>query len=134
MRRQHNGKNNGNISIADGILGRLGWSHTSIAKGVNALVEHRLIVKTRQGGIDYMSKTPTLYGFTDLPVVPNTEKGIAAAQPDWSFRQFVAEPKVKHTRKKRSQGSCDEPIGTRGEPVHVHAVNGWPLIGTRGEP
>ncbi len=36
-----------------------------------------------------MSKIPSLYAFTDIPVVPNPAKGIRFAQASWAYREFV---------------------------------------------
>ena len=114
LRRQHNGKNNGDIAAADGILGKLGWSHSTIRKGLDKLIEHGLITKTRQGGIASMSKIPTLYAFTDSPTIDNPSKGIKGAQGSWAFRDFVPEPKKKRARK-RDEGSSHAP---KGLPLH----------------
>lgn len=36
-----------------------------------------------------MSKIPSLYAFTDIPVVPNPAKGIRFAQASWAYQDFV---------------------------------------------
>lgn len=88
LRRQHNGYNNGDICAADGLLVPYGWAHSTIHKGLKYLIGHGLIEKTRQGGIASMSRTPTLYAFTDIPVVANPSKGVNGAMASWAYKQF----------------------------------------------
>lgn len=89
LRRQHNGGNNGDICAADGVLRQYGWAHSTIHKFLKELVAHLLIKQTRQGGIACMSKIPSLYGFTDIPIVPNPVKGIKGAMPDLAYLRFI---------------------------------------------
>jgi len=121
LRRQFNGYNNGDICAADAVLKPYGWSHTSIAKGIKILMEHQLIVKTRQGGIASMSRIPSLYGFTDQPIMANPGKGIKGAQPSIEYRSFKAKPKPTRVRKK-SEGTSRERHGTPSEPLKVHPM------------
>ncbi len=100
LRRQNNGNNNGDICAALGVLGQYDWASSSIHKGLKALIKHGLIVKTRQGGIGAMSRTPTLYGFTDIPIVANPAKGISGAMPSLAYREFQPVERVRRQRKK----------------------------------
>lgn len=113
MRRQYNGRNNGDICAADGNLGQYGWAHSSIHKGLKILVAHGLIEKSRQGGIGSMSRTPTLYAFTDGPIVANPAKGIRFAQASWAFRNFIpqtADPSGKNKAKVHSVNSSVQAV------------------------
>ena len=121
LRRQFNGRNNGDICAADEVLRPYGWSHSSIAKALKLLMEHGLIVKTRQGGIGAMSRTPCLYGFTDLPIMANPAKGVAGAMPSLAYREFKPAPKPKRVRKK-VEGSRGEREGAYDGPLNVHGV------------
>lgn len=100
LRRQHNGRNNGDICAADGILRRYGWAHSTIHKGLKHLLKHGLIEQTRKGGIASMSQIPSLYAFTDLPVAPNLAKGIRFAQASWAYRDFVPDKSTLKTEAK----------------------------------
>ena len=116
LRRQHNGRNNGDICAADGNLEQYGWSHSTIAKYLKQIVEHGLMIKTRQGGIGALSRTPTLYGFTDAPIVANPAKGIAGSMPSLAYRNFEPlPPKPKRVREKKSK--------VHAVPMKVHAVH-----------
>ncbi len=102
LRRQYNGRNNGDISIADEVLKRYGWAHSSVHKGVRELVRHGLIVRTRKGGITAPTAVkPSLYAFCDLPVMANPAKGIAGAMPSLAYRDFKPMPKKIRSRKLR---------------------------------
>jgi hypothetical protein len=125
LRRQFNGKNNGDICAADSVLSPYGWAHSSIAKNLLLLVKHGLIVKTRKGGIGAMSRTPTLYGFTDLPIMANPSKGISGELPSLAYRDFKPEAKVepKSPRTKKQIGSPHgDYYGTPDGPLKVHHV------------
>lgn len=101
LRRQFNGYNNGDICAADTILESYGWSHSTIAKHLKQIVDHGLMVKTRQGGIGAMSKYPTLYAFTDRETMPIPAKGIKAAMASHAYCEYQSTPKPKRVRKKR---------------------------------
>lgn len=118
------GTTTANIGAADSVLARYGWSHTSIHKGLQAIIRHGLMVKTRQGGIASMSRTCSLYAFTDEPIMANPGKGIAGAAPTNDYRDFKGKPARK--RKRKAEGSQHEREGTRDASMKVHGVNGWP--------
>lgn len=101
LRRQYNGRNNGDICAADGILGPYGWSHSTIHKLLKELQLHCLIRKTRQGGIASMSKMPTLYGFSDIPTMANPAKDIHGAMADLTYLSFMPEVKNSGTAQKK---------------------------------
>ena len=91
LRRQFNGRNNGDICAADCLLKPYGWSHSSIHRGLKELIANGLIEKTRQGGIGAMSRTSTLYAFTEQPVTANPKKQIQGKQASRAYLEFVPE-------------------------------------------
>lgn len=98
LRRQFNGRNNGDITIADSVLSAYGWAHSSIHKCVKELVKHGLIHRTRKGGVTAPAVTrPSLYAFSDLPVMANPAKGITGSGPYLAYRDFKP-AKVKKRR------------------------------------
>lgn len=100
LRRQFNGHNNGDICAAGGVLEKYGWAHSTISKHLKLLIDHLLIVKTRQGGIGAMSRTPCLYGFTDEQIIANSTKGISGAMASHAYRDFKPELPAKSKRNK----------------------------------
>lgn len=139
LRRQHNGYNNGQIAaVLKGTEDRpglqaFGWAPRTVYKSLKKLIAHGLIERVRQGGIDHLSKTCSLYAFTDLAVVANKEKGIAGAMPSLAYLQFTPPPlSAPRTRKKRSQAAPDASIAARGARTQLHAVPSDPLIAARG--
>ena len=102
LRRQYNGRNNGDISIADSMLAPYGWSHSSIHKAVRELVAHKLMVRTRKGGIMAASATKaSLYAFCDQSIHANPAKGIAGAMPNSSYCFYKPDPVARAKKKSR---------------------------------
>ena len=120
LRRQYNGRNNGDICAADYFLGAYGWAHSSIHRAMKEIVAHGLMEKTRQGGIGAMSRTPSLYAFTVLHVIANPSKGIQGAQASRAYLQFV--PYAGNLRAKQIEGTSHERQGINAEPMKVHAM------------
>ena len=123
LRRQYNGKNNGDISIADTLLAPLGWAHSSIHKALAILIQHNLIVRLKKGGATFAGETnraPSLYAFTDLAIAANPSKGIAGAAPLGTYRNFKAAPK-KMAQKKTTCPQRDSK-GLWGGRMNVHNV------------
>lgn len=119
LRRQYNGRNNGDICIADSVLAPYGWAHSSVHKGLLELVAHRLMVRSRKGGVVApTSVRPSLYAFCDLPVMANPAKGIASSMPTLAYRQFVPEPRIVRKKKNR----------VHSVNASVHAVNESPRL------
>jgi hypothetical protein len=115
LRRQFNGRNNGDIAIADSVLSPYGWAHSSIHRGVKELTEHGLIHRTRKGGVTAPAVTKaSLYAFSDLPVMANPAKGIVGSQPYLGYLTYKPEP-----RKRRKQKNSASTAWTES----VHAVN-----------
>lgn len=139
LRRQHNGHNNGQIAAVDRGneaspgLAYYSWSHSSVHKNLKQLLAHGLIEKTRQGGIGVMSKSCSLYAFTDLATAAHTGKGIQGSQPSLAYLAFVPKERPRRTRKK-VKGPRRAPLSTRGAPSQVHAVTTPPSTSTRGGP
>lgn len=121
LRRQFNGRNNGDICAADFYLLPYGWAHSSIHRALKELVAHGLIEQTRKGGIGAMSRTPSLYAFTDLAVVGNPAKGIQGSQASRAYHDFV--PDASPNVKKQSEGTNRGRNSVTAEPMKVHTVN-----------
>jgi hypothetical protein len=122
LRRQHNGRNNGDISAALGILSKYGWAHRSIFKGLRILKQRGLIEKTRQGGIGVMNRITTLWAFTDLPVVANPGKDIKGGQASWAYRNFIPSPRPRRLRRRRGA-----PGALQGARDALHEVQAMPI-------
>jgi len=128
LRRQYNGHNNGQIAaVLEGTedrpgLAAYGWPARSVFKYLKVLLDHGLIERTRQGGIGALSKTCSLYAFTDLPVVANKEKGIAGSQASLAYLNFTPKERVQRTRQKQTQGACGAYIAARGAGTQLHAM------------
>jgi hypothetical protein len=139
LRRQHNGHNNGQIAAVDRGneaspgLTFYGWSHSSIHKHIKLLIEHGLLEKTRQGGIAAMSKTCSLYAFTDLAVTAHTGKGIKGAQPSLAYMQYVPKERKRRVRKK-VEGPRGAPLSAHGGLSQVHTVTSTPSTSAHGGP
>jgi hypothetical protein len=125
LRRQFNGRNNGQISAvligsdsAPGLCG-YGWPARTVFKYLTILVEHGLIEKTRQGGIAAMSKTCTLYAFTDIPTAACMAKGIAGAMASRAYASFVPKEPAPRKRKEDAQHAA---IDAPGAHTQLHAV------------
>lgn len=138
LRRQHNGRNNGQIAaVLKGTpdhpgLTSLGWPARSVFKFLGLLIEHGLIEKTRQGGIDYLSHICTLYAFTDLPVVANKEKGIAGAPASLTYLGFSPKERPRRTRKRHIEAARGAHIDASSAHTKMHAVPSKPPVRARG--
>jgi hypothetical protein len=88
LRRQFNGFNNGRIAATDTILGPLGWSHSTVHKGLDLLIEHKLIERVRRGGLGQRGKKCSLYAFMDETVEEDEERGIRARLPILAYRDY----------------------------------------------
>jgi hypothetical protein len=89
LRRQLKGVvNNGLIAATETELDRYGWPRSTVKKYLPMLVERGLMEKTRQGGIAYMSKICSLYGFTDYPIVDAPTKRIEGKPATLAFRDW----------------------------------------------
>ena len=123
LRRQFNGHNNGDITIADSVLSRYGWSHSSVHKALKEIVEHRLMIRSRKGGVTAPTAVrPSLYAFCDLPVMANPAKGIAGAQPMLSYRQF--KPDDRTQQRKPRVHHVDGSVHRVDEMVRLHDTRG----------
>ena len=114
LRRQFNGRNNGDICKADGVLTHYGWAHTTIHKCLKVLIARGLIVETRKGGIASMSRIPSLFAFTDMAINANPAKQIAGAMASLAYRDYKPQPKEKRARKK---------VKVHAMNAKIHAVN-----------
>lgn len=128
LRRQYNGHNNGQIAaVLEGTEDRpglvaYGWPPRTVFKYLKVLVEHGLIEMTRQGGIAAMSKTCSLYAFTEMPVVANKEKCVSGSMASLAYLYFTPKVRAQRTRQKKSQGARGASIAACGARTQVHAV------------
>ncbi len=89
LRRQLKGvSNNGLIAATETELKRYGWARSTAKKYLPMLVKRGLIEKTRQGGIDYMSKICSLYAFTDYATVDAPTKQVQGKPALLAFRDW----------------------------------------------
>jgi hypothetical protein len=64
--RQHNGRNNGHLQLTMGWLKRRGWNSVDVVdRARNQLIDRRLIVETRKGGLN---NGASLFAVTWLPI------------------------------------------------------------------
>lgn len=122
LRGQFNGFNNGDFAATDTVLCPLGWAHSTIHKGLKLLIEHRLIERTRTGGLGPRGKTCSLYSMTDLVVEPNEAKGIRGRAPSIAYREFKA-PDAWVNKKNKVHRVTAKVHGVNHKQTHtVHAV------------
>ena len=96
LRRQFKGPtNNGLIAATATELDRYGWARSTVKKYLPQLIERGLIEQTRQGGIAYMSKICSLYGFTDCDIVDAPTKQIKGRRASLAFREWRTPPEPK---------------------------------------
>lgn len=96
LRRQFKGPtNNGLIAATESELKRYGWARSTAKKYLPMLIERGLIEQTRQGGIAYMSKICSLYGFTDCDIVDAPTKQVRGRRASLAFREWRTAPEPK---------------------------------------
>lgn len=63
---QYNGYNNGDLCASLSVMKKRGWnSNQQLAKALKELIDRTLILKTKQGGLNY---GPNLYAITWQPI------------------------------------------------------------------
>jgi hypothetical protein len=100
LRRQFRGYNNGRIAATDTILKPYNWAHSTTHKGLQLLIDHKLIERVRTGGIGPLGKTCSLYAFTDLGVDANEDSGIKGRLPNLAYMGFVPHEPTLHKKAK----------------------------------
>lgn len=136
LRRQCNGRNNGNITAALSVMARYGWSRRSLFKALKGLRRRGLIKVTREGGIASMSKVTQLYAFTHESVVQDNARGVKGSPPTGEYMLYQSTPKVRHTRappKKKGERSRGDLIGSSGDLSKGHAVPMTAVEGSSGD-
>jgi len=77
LREKITGTNNGNISATLGDMRHKGWTASAtLAKALYELRAMGFIAVTVEGGLKQRQRTPSLYRFTDLPVLDQPKIGI----------------------------------------------------------
>lgn len=91
LRKKYRGYNNGNISATLSDLKPDGYrSSATLSKHLSELQEHGLIVKTRQGGLEFGAmKNCSLYAFTDLPIAANDKLRIQGREAPHDYRKYT---------------------------------------------
>ena len=119
--RQHNGSNNGRLHLAHKWLAVRGWpSKSSVEKARNELVERRLIIQTKQGGLFIGS---TWFALTWLPITNFIGLDIGPQsypQGAWTLCQLPPTTRRKPPKKKLEgqpdhRGSTDPTTGTASQ-------------------
>jgi hypothetical protein len=92
--RQHDGKNNGHLHLAESWLKRRGWKSSDVVqRAKRELLDRELIVMTRQGGLNIGA---TLYALTWLDISDLTGLDISAYHPGayaaLNFNKETGEP------------------------------------------
>ena len=91
LRVRLNGSNNGGIAAVFSQLKHRGWrSKTTLHKALRELEALGFIAKTRQGGIASMSRTCSLYRFTDLDSFEFPALGISACKATHDYRTYAS--------------------------------------------
>lgn len=90
LRRKLNSINNGNIECTPAGMAHRGWrSKTTLYQALAQLELMGFIAKTRQGGKGSMSKSCSLYRFTDIPCYEHPKQGITAGKATYDWRAFT---------------------------------------------
>lgn len=89
LRSKVRSNNNGNITCTLAEMKHRGWrSSATLSKSLRELEWMGFLAKTREGGIASLSKWPTLYRFTDLPVHEFKNPPIPEQSETFDFRAF----------------------------------------------
>ena len=88
LRRQGTPWQNGRITASDSTLDVFGWSHSTIHKGLALLIEHKLLERTRRGGLGDRGKKCSLYAFTDMAIEADEDRGIRGRPPTLAYREY----------------------------------------------
>jgi hypothetical protein len=120
LRRQFYGSNNGRIGATDTLLGPLGWSHSTIHKGLVLLIDHLLIERVRRGGLGQRGKKCSLFAFLDLPLEEDEDRGIKGRPPSLAFQSYQPATTVRTTRRKKTK------VHPMTNTVHAVDLSGLP--------
>jgi hypothetical protein len=89
LRDKLNGTNNGNINATLAEMKHKGWnSSATLAKALYELRAMGFIAVTVEGGLKQRKRTPSLYRFTDLPVLEHPKIGIQAITATNDYLQY----------------------------------------------
>jgi hypothetical protein len=102
--RQHNGCNNGHLQLSTGWLRKRGWTSSDVVhRAKQDLVERRLLLKTRQGGLNI---GPDRWALNWLPI--SNPIGLDIRQIDREWR-FFKEPEKQKKRSVQRSNSDPSP-------------------------
>jgi hypothetical protein len=88
---QYNGRNNGNLSAAWGLMRNAGFkSKDTITKAVRQLVSHQIIVKTRDGKFQNPNSCCDLYALCWNRIDPCEGKKLELGPTRAPYRTFIA--------------------------------------------
>lgn len=88
---QYNGRNNGNLSAAWGLMRNAGFnSKDTITKAIRQLVSHEIIVKTRDGKFQNPNSCCDLYALCWLRVDPCEGKNLELGPTRDPYRTFIS--------------------------------------------
>lgn len=105
---QFNGSNNGNLSAAWGLMSPLGWnSKETVTSAVKQLIEHGLIVKTRDGRFQNPNSRCDLYALTWHRIDECEGKDLFLRPTRGPYRTFFADD-IKSPSPKNGQGSTQK--------------------------
>jgi DNA-binding HxlR family transcriptional regulator len=108
--------NNGNIEAVFTELKHRGWkSKTTLHKALRELEALGFIEKTRQGGIASMSKTCSLYRFTDLETLTQAAQGVPACKATHDYKRFETMSEASAALREACRNPAEE---TGGSKVH----------------
>lgn len=113
LMRQHTGSNNGHLQLSTGWLKKRGWSSADvIQRAKTELINRKLVIKTRQGGLN---AGPDLWALTWLPISDYSGLDLRAGQYHLgAWHCFVEPPKQeKHTVRRNST----VPLDGTGNPI-----------------
>lgn len=89
LRDKLNGTNNGNINATLSEMKHKGWTApTTLAKALYELRAMGFIAVTVEGGLKQRKRTPSLYRFTDLPVLAHPSIGFDAMAATHDYVKF----------------------------------------------
>lgn len=118
--------NNGNVECTPADMAHRGWrSKTTLYQALAQLESLGFIAKTRQGGKGALSRSCSLWRFTDMPCFEHPKQGLAAskATSEWQAFSTVSEaasalnrPTLEAASRKKSKGQ--QLAITRSKIVH----------------
>ena len=105
---QFNGKNNGDLSVAWGLMSPLGWnSKGTVTSAVKQLIDNGLIVKTRDGQFQNPNSRCDLYALTWNKIDECDGKDLFLRPTRGPYRTFLPDD-IRSPGPKNGQGSTQK--------------------------